>query len=475
MKNLKKLFAGCIAVLMTLSFAGCGGSNDSTKDSESSKQKDKIEVATTKDIADVPEGAEKELLFMGVSDLNPVGSNEKSVGLNLFEDKGGSIKYARVTAKNKFTKLGAAVTSGKEIPDIFKYEWLAFPCQVVQGFYQPIDDVVDFTSPMWVDVASTADQYSLDGKHYVAPISYNPSSMLFYDKKNIVDNGFEDPVSLYDEGEWTVQAMEDLMSEWCAGASGDQTRYGINGYFALQIVQQTGQTMVTSDDNITFKNNMDNPQIAEAEERLSSWKKNGYVEPSWYGSAAEAFKANCLFYGMGEWAATGTSGPASGEEWGVVPFPSDPKYTGEKPITTADMTAYMWVKGSEKKDAVKTFYECYRVAETDPTYVQNTKDKWLTDNKNWTEDDYDIIRSVADPNENLMIFDPAYGVSSLMGDDFGGFMSGVNLTGWLYNGCTKPDEQGVEYTWTQLKEKYSTTVDGELKTINQQVQKFLKK
>ena len=66
MKNLKKLFAGCIAVLMTLSFAGCGGSNDSTKDSESSKQKDKIEVATTKDIADIPEGAEKELLFMGV-------------------------------------------------------------------------------------------------------------------------------------------------------------------------------------------------------------------------------------------------------------------------------------------------------------------------------------------------------------------------------------------------------------------------
>lgn len=474
MKNLRRIIAAALAVMMTFALTGCPKS-ESSSDSGSSVKDETVKVVSTDDIADIPEGAETELLFMGESDLNPTTANEKSVGLNLFEDKGGSIKWSRVTSSNKFTKLGAAVTSGKDVPDIFKYEWLAFPCQVVQGFYQPINDVVNFDDTMWVDVKSTAEQYSLDGKYYVAPISYNPSSMLFYNRKNITDNGFDDPVDLYDAGEWTVDALEELMNEWCKGSDGDNQRFGINGYFALQIVQQTGETMVKTDDNITFTNNLSDPKIAKAEERLSSWKKNGYVQPDWIGGAASAFEKNILFYAMGAWAATGTSGPGSSDDWGVVPFPRDTSYEGDKPITTADMTAYMWVVGSEKKDAVKTFYECYRVAETDPTYIQNTKDKWLADNPNWSEEDYDIIRSVADPNENLMIFDPAYGVSSLMGDDFGGFMSGVNLTGWLYNGCTKPDEQGIEYTWTQLKEKYTSTVDSELKKINSQIKKFLAK
>lgn len=474
MKNLKRLIAGMLAVMTTFALAGCPKS-DSSSDSGSSVKGETVKVVSTDDIADIPDGAETELLFMGDKDLNPTATNEKSVGLNLFEDKGGSIKWSRVTSQNKFTKLGAAVTSGKDVPDIFKYEWLAFPCQVVQGFYQPINDVVNFDDAMWTDVKSTAEQYSLDGKYYVAPISYNPSSMLFYNRKNITDNGFDDPLDLYYEGEWTIDALEELMNDWCKSADGDDQRYGINGYFSLQIIQQTGETMVKTDDNITFTNNLSDPKIAKAEERLSNWKKNGYVQPDWIGGAASAFEKNILFYAMGEWAATGTSGPGSSDDWGVVPFPKDTSYDGDKPITTADMTAYMWVIGSEKKDAVKTFYECYRVAETDPTYIQNTKDKWLADNTYWSEEDYDIIRTVADPDENLMLFDPAYGTSSLMGDDNGGFMKGVNLTTWLYTGCTKPDEQGVEYTWTQLKEKYTSTVDSELEKINSQITKFLEK
>lgn len=476
MDNLKfkRVVAGALAVMTTFAFMGCS-KTESSSDSGSSVKKETVNVVSTDDIEKIPEGAETELLFMGDSDLNPTASNEKSVGLNLFEDKGGSIKWSRVTSQNKFTKLGAAVTSGKDVPDIFKYEWLAFPCQVVQGFYQPINDVVDFDAPMWADVKATAQQYSLDGKYYVAPLSYNPSSMLFYNKKNITDSGFDDPVDLYYEDEWTIDAMEELMSEWCKKGSENDKRFGINGYFALQIVQQTGETMVKTNDNLTFENNLASPKIAKAEERLSNWHKNGYVQPDWVGSAASAFEKNILFYAMGPWAATGTSGPGDSDEWGVVPFPRDPSYEGDKPITTSDMTAYMWVAGSEKKDAVKTFYECYRAAETDPKYIENTEQKWLADNKNWTKDDYEIIREVSDPDKNLMIFDPAYGVSSLMGDDNSGFLSGVSLTGYLYSACANPGEFAIEYTWTQLKEKYTATVDGEIKKINSQIQSFLKK
>ena len=300
---------------------------------------------------------------------------------------------------------------------------------------------------------------------------------MFYNRKLINDNGLEDPIDLYDAGEWDYDALDDLMSEYCKGAKGDEERYGINGYYAPSYVQQTGETLVMTDDNVTYRSNLDSPKIAAAEERLSDWLKQGYVLSGWIGDATTAFQKNLLFYAMGEWAAIDTHTPTESDNWGVVPFPSDPTYEGEKTISSAKMSddSVLWVKGSEKKDAVQIFYECYRAAQTDTEYLKNQKDKWVTNNPNWGADAYDIIRDSADPDKNLMIFDPSYGVSTLMGDDNSGFMQGVSLTNYIYKSTSDPDEQGNTYTWTQIKEKFSGQIDGEIKTLNQSIQKFLAK
>ncbi len=473
MKNLKRLLAGCMAIAMTFVFTGCPKDDEG----ESSSKKDQVAVAEAKNIDSIPDGAEKELIYMGVGDLNPVGNNEKSVGLTLFESKGGSIKWSRVTSGNQYTKLGAAVTSGKDVPDLFNYTALAVPSQVIQGFYQPLDEIINFDDPMWAGIKDTADQFVVDGKHYVAPFSYAPLSLLFYNRKLITENGLEDPIDLYDAGEWDYDALDDLMSEYCKGADGDEERFGINGYYAPSYVQQTGETLVMTDDNVTYRSNLDSPKIAAAEERLADWLKQGYVIYDWIGDATTAFQKNLLFYAMGEWAAIDTHTPTESDNWGVVPFPSDPTYEGEKTISSAKMSddSVLWVKGSEKKDAVKIFYECYRAAQTDTKYLENQKDKWLTNNPNWGEEAYQIIRDSADPDKNLMIFDPSYGVSTLMGDDNSGFMVGVSLTNYIYKSTSAPDEQGKTYTWTQIKEKFSGQVDGEIKTLNASIQKFLAK
>lgn len=473
MKNLKRLLAGCMAIAMTFVFTGCPKDDEG----ESSSKKDQVAVAEAKNIDSIPDGAEKELIYMGVGDLNPVGNNEKSVGLTLFESKGGSIKWSRVTSGNQYTKLGAAVTSGKDVPDLFNYTALAVPSQVIQGFYQPLDEIINFDDPMWAGIKDTADQFVVDGKHYVAPFSYAPLSLLFYNRKLITDNGLEDPIDLYDAGEWDYDALDDLMSEYCKGADGDEERFGINGYYAPSYVQQTGETLVMTDDNVTYRSNLDSPKIAAAEERLADWQKQGYVIYDWIGDATTAFQKNLLFYAMGEWAAIDTHTPTESDDWGVVPFPSDPTYEGEKTISSAKMSddSVLWVKGSEKKDAVQIFYECYRAAQTDTEYLKNQKDKWVTNNPNWGEEAYQIIRDSADPDKNLMIFDPSYGVSTLMGDDNSGFMVGVSLTNYIYKSTSAPDEQGNSYTWTQIKEKFSGQVDGEIKTLNASIQKFLAK
>ena len=44
--------------------------------------------------------------------------------------------------------------------------------------YQPIDSIVDFSQPLWSATKDTADQFMLNGKHYVAPLGYSASAMI---------------------------------------------------------------------------------------------------------------------------------------------------------------------------------------------------------------------------------------------------------------------------------------------------------
>ena len=122
---------------------------------------------------------------------------------------------------------------------------------------------------------------------------------------------------------------------------------------------------------------------------------------------------------------TGNNGPSDADTWRAVPVPSDPN-TDEK-YMTSDMTAYMWVRGSTAKEAVKCWYECCRMANTDETYKENA-------------------------NED-----------------------GNCVTRKLYEYTNKADENGKQFSWTELRESYSATVDAELKTINDAVVAFNKK
>lgn len=69
--------------------------------------------------------------------------------------------------------------------------------------YQPIDSIVDFSQPLWSATKDTADQFMLNGKHYVAPLGYSASAMLCYDKDIIDAEGLDDPYELYVNNEWT--------------------------------------------------------------------------------------------------------------------------------------------------------------------------------------------------------------------------------------------------------------------------------
>lgn len=465
MKNYKRVIAGAFALAMALSAASCGSKKED-KDSSSFEATNNVKVEDDENISAIPDGSATELLYLGEGDLNPTAGNpETSTELTLFQKRGGSIKYSATTHDERFDKLAAAITANKDVPDIFKYEWIAFPSQIVREMYQPIDSIVDFESDLWSPTKNVADQFVLKGEHYVAPVGYEASAMLCYDNSVIESEGLDDPYQLYLDGEWTWSAWENIMTDYVGNAS-DTERYGVNGFFKNHFVQQTGKRLVEYDaDSNTFVNNMKDPDIEKAENMLYDMNKKGLILGGWIGSASDCFSQNCLFYAMGDWAYTGNSGPKEGDNWAIVPIPASDD--NPQKITTSNMTAYMWVKGSDKADAVKCWFECNRVAKTDPKYAETNKEKFMENNPYWTEEMYNV-RSDVISDDYMMIFDYIFGISNTLGDEKS-FDGNQKLADYIYGAVASTDEDGNQPTWAQIREQYSATVDSEIKDMNKRL------
>lgn len=100
----------------------------------------------------------------------------------------------------------------------------------------------------------------------------------------------------------------------------------------------------------------------------------------------------------------------------------------------------------------------------------------MINNPNWTEDMYNVAYVDLVTDKFTKIFDPGYGISTTLSDnDAATNDTKEAVIPYLYTSVMKTDENGSQYTWTQLKEQYKGTVDSELKTLNDQYHAYLEK
>ncbi|MBO5448812.1 MAG: extracellular solute-binding protein [Ruminococcus sp.] len=475
MKNMKRILAGTLAVLSAFSVASCGNSKDSGKDKESSYVQ-KVEVASTDDISTIPEGAPTELEWLSYFDLNPTRAEpEKRTDVTLFEERGGSIKYSQTSSMDKYDKLASRLMAD-DPPDMFWYEaGMTFPANCVKDMFQPVDEIVNFDDPLWTDVKDVAEQYTLNGKHYVAPVKFLAQSVLTYDKDMVEAAGLDDPYEIYTNGEWDWDTWYDMMTEYVEGGSDEDERYGVNGWFAPFIFHSTGKTLIQYDaENDMYVSNLDDADFSRATDLLYNIQKNGLYYADWVGQAGDCFKKNILFYAMGPWAASGVHKPKEGDNWAIVPMPKDPN--SDTLYSTPEMNAYMWIKGSEKPDAMKCWMECAKIVQTDEKYLATEREKFFVNNPTWTDQMYDMayVELVSDKFERIV--DVGYGISTtLSNNDAATNDTKEAVIPYMYTSVMKTDENGSQYTWTQLIETYRPVIDSELKTFNEAYHAFIGK
>lgn len=477
MHKTKRILACLTAVLMCAAVVGCGKGSDS-----SSSYEDKVEVsipaADTDDpdaltITPIPEGADHELDWLSYWSLAPgENADESTTEYALFSQLGGTVKYSRTTSTNKYEKLATRLLSD-DPPDLFWYEQgMDFPANCLQNMFQPVDDIIDFDSNLWKDVKGVAEQFVIDGHHFVAPITFNFQSVLTYDVERMEDLGVDDPYELYLDDEWDWNALEEILRAWVDTGTEDAPKIGLNGWFHNFVFSTTGETIVQYDaEKGEYVNNLYSANLERAAGWLYDMSKDGLIDNVWYGDCREAFQAGYLFYAMGPWASINEHTPEGDELWRNVPIPKDPN--ADAYYQRLDTVAYMWVEGSKKSDVVRTWMECAKIAKTDPTYVEVTKEKFFVTNPNWTDEMYELAYNPIANEKITIIRDPGYGISTMLSDnDAATNDSKEAVIAYLYSSVSKQDENGAQFTWASLRDSYNNTINSELKLFNEKLSSY---
>ncbi len=486
MKKLTRILAVLSALAMTgIVFAGCGDSKSSSSSESSSedslyKEKDDIEVnASAVDdlIAGDPDIQGQSIYWLSYYDLNPTNNQDRSVALSLFEDKyGAKVEYISCTSENKFDTLASRIL-GDDPVDMFAYEWDAVPNGVTKDQYQPLDDYIDLDDEIWDDMSDVIDMFAYKGKHYVVPYCLSDPLLITYSRSLCEENGLDDPLELYEDGDWDWDHFMDMMKTFVSHAEDGQTRYGINGWFGQAMVQSTGETFVNYD-GTTFTNNITSPKIEEAEGVMEEIMSLNMYDPTWYGYLPE--DNSVLFFAMADWA-LGTSnlkhepdpeidedGYVKENDLMIVPFPK--ANDADEYYLNCNFGAKMLVKGSDKGDAVAAYIKCERLAAMMDEYQETAKAKAIIPEKNAqgklksyvTEEQYDALQEYKDPSNITPVFDFGYGMGSRMyGDgEYTYETRGVmdNLTSALLN--------GEKDSWAVLRDEWAAVIDEVLSDFN---------
>lgn len=458
MNHMKRMLALCMTVLLGAAAFGCGEESEGRTKSE-----DDVSLATENiETSDEPDISGQEIAWLSYYDINPTGNADRSVALTLFEDVyHAKIKYIATTSETKFDDLANLINSGDQV-DMFPYEWDAVPNGVTKGMYDPLDDYIDLSDPVWDGVRDMAEMFKYNGHYYVVPFATSDPLAITYSREMLSEEGLKDPYELYKKGEWNWNTFMDMMKQFVSNAEDGEQRFGIRGWFGQAITQSTGDTIIKYD-GTTFTNNIMSPDIERAELLQEQISKLGLYDPTWFSYFPT--DGSTLFYAMAPWHLGDSNAKNPDADLFIVPFPKDPE--ADDYYLNMNYGAVMFVKNSQHGDAVATWIKCNRMAETDPEFKAAAREKALIQNTNAqgkvtnfiTAEQYDFMQTWYDTNNIKPVFDFGYGMGTLMYNETYDY----NTRG-VMNNCAdailnQAQYEGTPDTWAEIRSQWSSVVD----------------
>lgn len=462
----KRIPAVFAAVAMIASMTACEGKSEKSGSEGKTESGDNANIETeASENEDSSNISGETIYWMSEYDINPSGSQGRSVALTLFEDVyGGKVEWIPTTRETRSDDLSNRILSGEPV-DMVPFTSDVIPDGISKEQYQPLDDYIDLNDELWSDVKGLADKMAYDGKHYVIPYGISNPSFLIYSRKMIKDEKLDDPYKLYESGKWDWDAFTDMMNKFVDNADGE-TRYGCAGQFSKPLVQSTGQGFVNFDGK-TFSSNLSSPEIEKAELLVEEINQQDLFDYTWYTSFPD--DGSVLFYAMSPWALAESNAKNPDEDIFIVPYPKMPNT--DDYYTCADIDAKMLAANSDKGQAVAKYLECERIALLEDKYTEAAKKKALEKTKSpggdelfITEEQYNAILAMTDPAEASLVYDFGYGMGSEMSAQLYDY-SKRGAVNNLYDAIVS-EYEGAPGSWDELRDEWKSVVEDAVKKYN---------
>ena len=226
MRKTKNFISALILTALSMSIASCGSSSSSSSSSNpyadvdvnSEVRNELNQAASNSDLLEDVELENKTIKWMANWDINPDASGKnKPPELVVFEEKyGGKIEWIQCDWASRYEKLAETINSGEGVDFFYAGDGDAFPKGAVKGMFTPVDDYIDFSTPLWEDVQELNDSLIWNGHHYCTVVQpVGDKVACIYNRKTVEEAGLDDPAELYAAGRMGLECFSGYAYKLC--------------------------------------------------------------------------------------------------------------------------------------------------------------------------------------------------------------------------------------------------------------------
>lgn len=462
MKKTMAFISALLVAAAAFSLTACGDKESSSSnpyadvDIDASLRKEIRTNVANSELLEDTELENKTIKWLSDWDINPDSSGKnKPTELVAFEEKyGGKIEWIQCTYENRYEKLAETINSGEGVDFFYAGNMDAFPKGAVRGMFAPVDDYIDFSSPVWEDVEEVNDSLMWDGKHYCTVVQTTGDKVgCVYNKKTVQEAGLEDPAELYARGEWTWDTFQSMLLSF---VDVEKQHYGIDGWwFEFGLMATTGVAPVTIDGG-KLVNNIGDPAMERVQDFLYDLNTTGCIaigvgDYGWEAHPEYIGEGKMLFYPVGLYTFYAESSQWKkqfGDDAFFVPMPKDPE--ADDYYVPVGMEGYMFVKGGANPEGVAKFLECKRFTLLD----EGTKaiaDKQFREDYGWTDEMVEMQREMQELADENPFLDLSVGVSTDCGE--------------LLDNSLRQTARGVP--WNETYDAVNAALDKYLEEVNE--------
>lgn len=385
-------------------------------------------------------------------------------------DKDNIFDYINVSYGDRYDQLGKMVVSGSS-PDIFQFEIINYPYAAWKNLFQPIDQYIDFTNPLWDSTRNAMSKFVWGGENYCAITVVNSDQVMWYRKSVIGENGLNDPYELYRAGNWNWDTFLEMCDKFSDPAN---NKYCIDGWQVPdRLVSTTGVSIVSIEDG-KLKSNFYNADIERCMNVvIDTLFKQNYRYPrhelNGWGISTSAWASGDTLFMCDLTTALKDSyqGFIKRYKWDeneifFVPFPKDPQ--SDKYYQTMKIDSYMLCDGAPNTAGFTAWIQCNLATQYDEETARISREQLQANYVGFSDELCDFLDEIQFGG----VFEPVFEFKEGIGQDIvdGGTVYNpvAILTQIPYLNCL--DQDGNPCTFTTLRAANEGTINSRIEEIN---------